>query len=341
MKFDSDLSADDMQRIQHVIVLWTHADADLAKSYLMTSSRAWLPGLPPNTRVSVFPNCSQFRDRAFQLAVLSKCGKEAGEEYTPENYRIVTGSRLGYPGDAVVMVILRKTQSGFSPVECANQTAKDVEGVSETLDRVALSLGYESAAFASYCAVSSHLNAISKEAGTLTQMAQAPLDNPARTSFFDALCQRADQTSAALTKFVEDCRNQQRDDCVKLLAPHVRVVQDIRDRLQQLWQPGSVVDKPKPAENLTEKPGTRRGGLKEPYCSEACFQQAGKELFSAQMRHLGGPCAFCQQPVTLGEQGIVMFPWRKEYAYICPRCHPRLDNFVAGIKECCMCGKPL
>jgi HEAT repeat protein len=82
----------------------------------------------------------------------------------------------------------------------------------------------------------------------------------------------------------------------------------------------------------------RRGGLHEPYCSEECYQKAGAEMFTAQVREVQGRCAFCQseRPVTITSGAF--FPWRKKRAFICRLCMLEAAKFIAEAQECCQCG---
>ena len=85
-----------------------------------------------------------------------------------------------------------------------------------------------------------------------------------------------------------------------------------------------------------------RGGREEPYCSQACYDQAGREIFAANQRGETAPCGFCQKPVTLeAGSGIGMIPFRKQHLHICRECEREADAFIADIDECCMCGKAL
>jgi WD40 repeat protein len=95
--------------------------------------------------------------------------------------------------------------------------------------------------------------------------------------------------------------------------------------------------------------GWRTGGLGEPYCP-SCYDSAGQQLFAAQAQNLQGPCAFCQTPVVLanlllgsarsgaGATPGLVFPWRREWAFLCEPCRPQAEAFIAKIRECCECG---
>jgi hypothetical protein len=86
----------------------------------------------------------------------------------------------------------------------------------------------------------------------------------------------------------------------------------------------------------------RRGGLGEPYCSETCYNAAGKDIAGANLRAYDGPCGFCQQPVRLGlGSGNAAHPFRKVFLYVCPGCRSRAEAHAAKIQECCFCGRGL
>lgn len=98
--------------------------------------------------------------------------------------------------------------------------------------------------------------------------------------------------------------------------------------------------------------GWRLGGLNEPYC-ERCYETAGKLLFAAQTKSIRGTCAFCSTPVFLenlflgpkpqasGAVRGMAFPWRRQWAFVCPKCTKQSKSFIAGIRECCECGKSI
>lgn len=88
----------------------------------------------------------------------------------------------------------------------------------------------------------------------------------------------------------------------------------------------------------------RRGGFGEPYCSMKCYQQAGEEISARTFRGGIGQCAVCQRSVSRGltqPRQCVFFPFRGQLLHICTACELKGKEFVKGITECCMCGKPL
>ena len=84
---------------------------------------------------------------------------------------------------------------------------------------------------------------------------------------------------------------------------------------------------------------SHRGGLGEPYCSEKCYDAAGKDIALANIHGYSGPCGFCQRPVRLSTgSGNLAHPFRRIFLYICPACRARAEAHAAQIHECCFCG---
>ena len=79
-----------------------------------------------------------------------------------------------------------------------------------------------------------------------------------------------------------------------------------------------------------------------PYCSAACEELAAKSLSVAWLMGQSGPCTFCMKPVTYGSGNqTTMFPYRNQKAFLCDNCLPRARAFMAAVRECCLCGKPM
>jgi len=86
------------------------------------------------------------------------------------------------------------------------------------------------------------------------------------------------------------------------------------------------------------------GGFNEPYCSEACYNEAGKRISGSLIRGHQGVCAFCEKPVSLGMGNpgrVASFPFRGKTFFICAECVSEGAEYVKKIKECCLCGKQL
>ena len=78
------------------------------------------------------------------------------------------------------------------------------------------------------------------------------------------------------------------------------------------------------------------------YCSAHCEELAAKTLSVAWLTADSGPCTFCMRSVIYGQgHGTIMFPYRNQKAFLCPDCIPRAEAFMAKVRECCLCGKPL
>jgi hypothetical protein len=89
-----------------------------------------------------------------------------------------------------------------------------------------------------------------------------------------------------------------------------------------------------------------RGEVNEPYCCQECFDKASQALATALSLEMTGPCTFCQKFVqyraaakSIGS--VLMFPYRKQKAFLCAGCRSRAEDFMKTVDECCWCGKPL
>ena len=86
----------------------------------------------------------------------------------------------------------------------------------------------------------------------------------------------------------------------------------------------------------------KRGGFNEPYCSEKCYNEAGRKISSLLLAGSSGQCGFCQTPVNLGlGSNIVAFPYRGMVLHICKNCRNKGEKYVQEIDECCMCANEL
>ena len=87
---------------------------------------------------------------------------------------------------------------------------------------------------------------------------------------------------------------------------------------------------------------SRRGGFGEPYCSDDCYEFAGREIGAAVVRGIAGSCGLCQKEVTVTIGAATkLIPYRGKFLFICPACEHKGSKFVSRIHECCMCGAPL
>ena len=87
----------------------------------------------------------------------------------------------------------------------------------------------------------------------------------------------------------------------------------------------------------------RRGGFNEPYCSDTCYENAGRRITEGLFSNVSGHCSFCQQSVTVSPVSPVkLIPYRNKFLFICPKCEQRGAVYVKyNISECCTCGKKL
>ena len=85
-----------------------------------------------------------------------------------------------------------------------------------------------------------------------------------------------------------------------------------------------------------------RGGFEEPYCCEACYNQAGGEIAARVMQGASGVCAFCQTSVSVSfGDPSVLFPYKNQLFFICSACIDKGKDYVKSLNQCCMCGNEL
>jgi hypothetical protein len=82
----------------------------------------------------------------------------------------------------------------------------------------------------------------------------------------------------------------------------------------------------------------QRGGFGEPYCSEACYDQAGRAMATARLTGAAGACEYCKsvigpRHVTLVKGGRLVF--------ICQSCAARVQAEIQALSRCYMCDAPL
>ena len=83
----------------------------------------------------------------------------------------------------------------------------------------------------------------------------------------------------------------------------------------------------------------RRGGFAEPYCSDDCFNKAGREIGAALLPGIKGTCGFCKRAVTVAlGSDTKLIPYRRAFLFICSECQQRGGDYVSSIRECCFCG---
>jgi len=87
-----------------------------------------------------------------------------------------------------------------------------------------------------------------------------------------------------------------------------------------------------------------RGGFGEYYCSQACYDNAGKYGFSVMMQNQQGVCGFCQKSVSASMYGAVecgAIPYENMTLFICTSCASKAKSYLASYPKCCMCQKNL
>lgn len=135
------------------------------------------------------------------------------------------------------------------------------------------------------------------------------------------------------------------DDCFKKynLSDYKKEMEEYhkQKKLDEAKKIEDEIQNKKEAENKF-KEGIIRGGFGEPYCSDACYDAAGKDISSRRFQGVTGVCGFCQKSVSAsfynpGES--VLFPYKNQSFFICSGCIEKGKSYVSNIKECCMCGK--
>lgn len=106
-------------------------------------------------------------------------------------------------------------------------------------------------------------------------------------------------------------------------------------------RPGRVpeIDAPEAvAETKTVDDEVRRGGFGEPYCSEACYEEAGRAMATARLRGEAGDCAYCGR--TVGSRHLILAS-REGLVFFCESCADRVGPEVRSRATCYMCQKAL
>jgi hypothetical protein len=89
---------------------------------------------------------------------------------------------------------------------------------------------------------------------------------------------------------------------------------------------------------------TLRGGLGEPYCSQACYDSVGRYAASVLMQNQSGVCGFCRRTVQAsmyGEPACGAIPYEGMTLFVCTGCTARSREHLADHPRCCVCLKPL
>jgi hypothetical protein len=89
---------------------------------------------------------------------------------------------------------------------------------------------------------------------------------------------------------------------------------------------------------------TLRGGLGEPYCSQACYDSGGRYAASVLMQNQSGVCGFCRRTVQAsmyGEPACGAIPYEGMTLFVCTGCTARSREHLADHPRCCVCLKPL
>ena len=89
---------------------------------------------------------------------------------------------------------------------------------------------------------------------------------------------------------------------------------------------------------------TIRGGLEEPYCSQACRDQGGRYAAAVMMKNQTGVCGFCQRPVQASMYGAAdcaVVPYEKINLFVCNACAGRARAYLRDYKKCCSCQQHL
>jgi hypothetical protein len=90
-------------------------------------------------------------------------------------------------------------------------------------------------------------------------------------------------------------------------------------------------------ESIALIPPWRRGSLGEIFCSDTCYENAGRGMLASSGKNK--PCCFCSTEVSYGQAGVMYMPFLTEPNLVCPRCHQKAKKWNARQKECSLCGK--
>lgn len=87
---------------------------------------------------------------------------------------------------------------------------------------------------------------------------------------------------------------------------------------------------------------TIRGGIGEPYCSQACYDEGGRYSAAVMLKNQDGVCGFCQKPVQAsmyGASNCAVVPYESVNLFVCPRCSSQARAHLGTYRRCCMCQK--
>jgi hypothetical protein len=87
-----------------------------------------------------------------------------------------------------------------------------------------------------------------------------------------------------------------------------------------------------------QRDAIRRGGFGEPYCSETCYDQAGRTMATARLTGAAGACEYCKSAV--GPRHVTLVK-RGGLVFICQRCADRVQPEIQALSRCYMCEAPL
>jgi hypothetical protein len=82
----------------------------------------------------------------------------------------------------------------------------------------------------------------------------------------------------------------------------------------------------------------QRGGFGEPYCSEACYDQAGRAMATARLTGAAGACEYCKS--VIGPRHVTLVK-RGRLVFICQSCAARVQAEIRALSRCYMCDAPL
>jgi hypothetical protein len=85
------------------------------------------------------------------------------------------------------------------------------------------------------------------------------------------------------------------------------------------------------------------------YCSESCYEEAGKKYFTWRSVNLAWDCEFCHKALTAGsfgydpDQMALIFTWQNQPMFVCGACarQGKAKQFFDKENKCCTCGQPV
>jgi hypothetical protein len=125
-------------------------------------------------------------------------------------------------------------------------------------------------------------------------------------------------------------------DDLKVMQNALAAIERMAAQEQQNKSTARAADK----EGTTDKRRheIRRGGFGEPYCSEACYDQAGRAMATVRLTGAAGACEYCKglstpRNITLVKKGRLVF--------ICQSCAASVRGEIQTMSRCYMCDTPL